>query len=79
MTKLIEKYKELLEQYKLFHDSVISPGVVKVIYDTWMNYNEQLESEIAELEKQSEEQEEINPYLLTGDELKRTEDKAKQQ
>jgi len=48
--ELISKLEGLLEQYKAYYDSQQSPAVK--IMPNWMEYNNQLESEIFELKEQ---------------------------
>ena len=64
--KLIEKLKEI---FKYLNDRA------NTVTLNWSYYYD-LRKEIDSLEKQVEEQEE-NPYLLSGDELKRTEEQRK--
>jgi len=52
--ELIWKLEELVEQYKAYYDSIQSP-VVKITTG-WMEYNNQLESEISQLKEQIKEE-----------------------
>jgi len=53
-SKLISKYEELVEHYKAYHDSTISPAVKISDYNKWNEYGMQLESDIAELKTKTE-------------------------
>jgi uncharacterized protein YozE (UPF0346 family) len=53
--ELISKLEELIEQYKAYYDSQQSPAVK--IMPSWMEYNNQLESEISELKEQIKKEE----------------------
>ncbi len=58
--ELISKLDELIEQYKAYYDSQQSPAVK--IMPSWMEYNNQLESEISELKEQIKEEQCHNIY-----------------
>jgi hypothetical protein len=59
--ELISKLEELVEQYKAYYDSIQSPAVK--ITTGWMDYNNQLESEISQLKEQIKKEEQSHELI----------------
>jgi len=48
--KVIEKQEELIEQYKMYYDSVHAPQIITIIPEVWKNHTANLESELSALQ-----------------------------
>jgi len=60
--KKIEKLEDIIEQYKMFYDSIHSPQVITINEDLWNQHLGDLESELTALDKEIVEKKNITKW-----------------